>query len=256
MIDVMNVNCPHCNTDFAIDIYTGEESRDFNATLTRKSTLHINWKELYEEISNGYVNEVLSEGDSISFQLKDGRHASVTVAAKNLYQRNSVIFAFDDLLWKYPMNDRATNAGGWAKSKMADTLEKEILPLLPDELAEIITPRTIIQKLNGVEYKRTSKLWLPSLTEVRGETLSTKECDFGDKQFPVFKTEKSRVKALENGETEWYWLRSPYVGSSTYFYYVYNHGATGYYTSANNAYGVCPCFSICSKKTHDDTFSD
>lgn len=254
MIDVMNVNCPHCNTGFAIDVYTGEESRDFNATLTRKSTLHINWKELYEEISNGYVNEVLSEGDSISFQLKDGKHVSVTVAAKNLYQRNSVIFVFDDLLWKHPMNDRDTNVGGWAKSNMADYLEGKILPLLPDELAEIISPRTITQRLGGVEYKRTSKLWLPSLTEVRGETLSTKECDFGDKQFPIFRTEKSRVKALENGYTMWYWLRSPYVAYSTSFWLV-SSGGTNNNGSVNYSCGVFPCFSICSK-THDDIFSD
>lgn len=253
MTDVMNVNCPHCNTGFAIDIYTGEESRDFNATLTRKSTLHINWNELYEEICNGYVDEVLEIGDSISFTLKDGRKASVSVSAKNLYQRDSVIFAFDDLLWKYPMNDRATNAGGWAKSKMADYLEGEILPLLPDELAEIITPRTITQRLSGVEYKRTSKLWLPSLTEVKGETLSTKECDFGDKQFPIFRTEKSRVKALENGNIMWYWLRSPYVANSTTFWFVNYYGINS--SLASYSYGVCPCFSIGSK-THDDITSN
>lgn len=254
-MDVMNVNCPHCNTGFAIDIYTGEESRDFNATLTRKSTLHINWNELYEEICNGYVDEVLEIGDSISFTLKDGRKASVSVASKNLYQRDSVIFAFDDLLWKYPMNDRATNAGGWAKSKMADILEREILPLFPDELIEIISPRMIVQNINNVEYRRISKLWLPSLTEVIGENEHTKECDVGDKHFPIFDTEKSRVKSLENGTTCYWWERSPYVGSTNSFWFVYSYGN---YTNSGNAYyslGVCPCFSICSK-THDETISD
>ena len=42
--------------------------------------------------------------------------------------------------------------------------------------------------------------------------------------------------------TNW-WLRSPYVGNSTYFWIVYFYGYC-YYTNASLSYGVCPCFSI------------
>lgn len=41
-----------------------------------------------------------------------------------------------------------------------------------------------------------------------------------------------------------WWLRSPYVGSSTYFWIVHYYGSCGSYSSAGNASGVCPCFSI------------
>lgn len=244
MIDVMDVKCPHCNHDFSVDIYVGEESCNFNASLTRRATQHINWGEIKREIEHGYGNVILSVGDTISFQLKNGKQASVSVAAIDPYGKNTVAFAFDDLLWQKKMNERDTNRGGWAHSKMADILENEILPLLPDELADVIQPRTIIQNIGGTRYERTSKLWLPSRTEMFGEHESYKECDFGDIHFPLFKTEKSRVKALENGTTEWYWLRSPGVGTSAYFWSVYDYGGGGgiYYASSVN--GVCPCFII------------
>ena len=243
VIDVMNIKCPHCSHDFAVDIYVGEESCNYNASLTRRTTQHINWEEIKREIEHGYGNAILSVGDVISFTLKNGKQASVSVAAINPYEQNTIAFAFDDLLWEKAMNARDTNRGGWAHSKMADTLENEILPLLPDELVAVIKPRTIVQNLSGTRHERTSKLWLPSRTEVFGEHESYKECDFGDIHYPLFKTEKSRVKALEDGTTQWYWLRSPYVGTSTYFWNVANGGG-GATSDASGANGVCPCFII------------
>ena len=41
-----------------------------------------------------------------------------------------------------------------------------------------------------------------------------------------------------------WWLRSPNVSSSLYFYHVNYNGYAGYYGSASNVYGVCACFSI------------
>ena len=162
MIDVMNVHCPHCSRDFAVDVYVGEESSNYNASLIRKNTQHVNWSEISEEIGKGYGNEILSVGDTISFYLKNNKQVSVSVAAINPYENNTVAFVFDDLFPNRVMNERGTNSGGWAKSDMVDALENEILPLLPDELTEVIKPRTIIQLLDGAKYERTSKLWIPS----------------------------------------------------------------------------------------------
>lgn len=243
MIDVMKVSCPHCKSNFDVDIYIGEESSNHNASLTRRTTQHINWSEISSEINRGYGNAILSVGDSISFALKNGKQASVSVAGINLYGQNSAVFAFDDLMWRCEMNSRNTNRGGWAKSKMADFIEKEVLPLLPDDLVNVISPRTIVQNLGGTRYERTSKLWVPSRTEMFGYTEDYKECDFGDVQFPLFKTEKSRVKALEDGTTEWYWLRSPNVYYTASFWIVGSSGGGSYY-GASNTLGVCPCFII------------
>ena len=40
-----------------------------------------------------------------------------------------------------------------------------------------------------------------------------------------------------------YWLRSPFVSNSTYFWYIHSYGNGSFY-NAGNSYGVCPCFSI------------
>lgn len=42
----------------------------------------------------------------------------------------------------------------------------------------------------------------------------------------------------------YWWLRSPFVGGSTHFWFVTNSGYCGTGYSAGYAYGVCPCFSI------------
>ena len=243
MIDVMDVRCPHCKNGFSVDMYFGEETLTPEACLTRKAKQHISWGEIAEEIGRGNGGAVLDVGDTISFKLKDGKEVTVAVVARNLYNPREVIFMFDDIYWRSSMNSRDTNRGGWAESKVADYIQNEILPLLPNELLEVIKPRKITQKLSGVEYTKESKLWLPSKTELFGENERYTECDFGDKHFPLFKTERSRVKCAENGETDWYWLRSPYIDYSSTFCSVYYGGYSGYYY-ASSTYGVCPCFSI------------
>lgn len=243
MIDVMSINCPHCNRDFSVDIYIGEEAKEYNAVLTRSRVQHVSWEEIKSEILNGYGNAILSIGDKITFRLKNGRTVSVSVVALNMYSENNVIFMFDDSICNQLMNVRDTNRGGWAESEMADFLDKDILSTLPDELIGVISDRDITQKIGNSKYKRTSKLWLPSRTEMFGEGERYKEVDFGDKHFPLFNTEKSRVKSDESGETIWYWLRSPYVSFSTYFWTVANYGGSNYY-GASGACGVCPCFII------------
>lgn len=195
----MSMICPHCKKEFAVDIYVGEESHDYNATLVRKRTQHINWSEIKSEIENGYGNAILSVGDKLCFTLKDGRDASVSVIAINHYENNSVIFMFDNMLWEKEMNHRSTNHGGWHASFMADFLDDEVYSVLPEELACVIKARTIVQKLDNVEYKRESKLWLPSMTEMFGERAGYDDCDFGDIQFPIFK--KKELIALEQEKT-------------------------------------------------------
>lgn len=231
-------------TGIFADVSIGEEEHyNFDASLTRRTAQRVIWEEIDRDIRYGCGSAILSVGDVISFSLKNGQTASVSVAAINPYSPNSVAFAFNDLLWKSEMNDGNTNRGGWARSKMAQVLERDILPLLPDELASVIAPRKIVQVLDGTRYERTSKLWIPSRTEMFGEHNSYMECDFGDVQFPLFKTEKSRVKALEDGNTYWYWLRSPNVGYSTTFWGVHPSGNSGS-VGAAYTYGVCPCFII------------
>jgi hypothetical protein len=118
------------------------------------------------------------------------------------------------------------------------------MKLLPDELLEVITPRHIVQNFGGKKFECDAKLWLPSLYEVFGEEYARYCCDENERQFEFFKNPQNRVKFQRDGQYSIYWwLRSPIVGYTTYFCYVFYDGNTGT-ANASNSLGVCPCFII------------
>lgn len=254
MIDVQTVRCPDCGHSFDFSSYVGEEPLDSNVRLTKKLAQRTSWEELETEICSGRAALCLDVGDKLEFELKNGKKVSVEVAAVNPYGDN-VAFSFANVLQNGAMNSTDTNRGGFCESKMADILEKEILPLLPDELAEVITPRKITQKLsvssssgrNERIFERECKLWLPSYTEVFGYHERYSGCDIGDVRFPLFATRRGRTKYTLDDDLSNWWLRSPIVGSSANFWYVYSNGGGGGYGSASGVLGVCPCFIIGEK---------
>lgn len=86
-----------------------------------------------------------------------------------------------------------------------------------------------------------------SLTEVFGTDWGVDQTgDVGDVQFDFFKIKKNRVKFFWD-EPYYYALRSPYVASTTSFWYVFHYGNI-YNSNASGSYGVCPCFSISKTK--------
>lgn len=204
------------------------------------------WEDIAKQIAagnDGYLNV----GDSISCKLKDGTDIVIDVLALNPYEPDSVIFGFRDLHWRKPWNERNTNAGGWRDCQLRKDCNGELLSLLPDDLAAMITPRRIVQKIRGREYESVDKLWIPSYTEVFGTDRGVDQTgDVGDVQFDFFKIKRNRVKFFRD-EPYYYALRSPSVASTATFWHV-NHYGTMYYTGASNSFGVCPCFSISKTK--------
>lgn len=245
MIDVQTVRCPSCGHGFDFSNYIGEELLDSDVRLVRGREQRTSWAELDGEIRGGRAELILDVGDTLSFTLKNGTNVSVKVAAINPYG-NNVAFSFADIFWDSCMNGTSTNNGGWAGSDMADFLDKEIFPLFPDELQAVIQAREIVQKHRSTIYKRESKLWLPSYTEVFGRDERYSACDIGDVQFHLFMTRKSRVRFDKDDDIRYWWLRSPYVGSSTTFWVVNSSGSGSHYY-ASSAHGVCPCFIIGEK---------
>ena len=250
MIDVQTVKCPDCGHSFDFSSYVGEEPLDSNVRLTKKLVQRTSWEELDAEICEGRAALCLDVGDKLEFELKNGKKVFVEVAALNPYGDN-VAFSFANVLQDAVMNPTDTNRGGFCQSKMADILEKEILPLLPDDLVRIITPRKITQKLyvssssGRVEriFERECKLWLPSYTEVFGRHERYSECDIGDVRFPLFATRRGRTKYTLDDDLSYWWLRSPVVGNSTNFWGVSSNGY-GNSNGASYVNGVCPCFII------------
>ena len=213
-----------------------------NLTISRSYQTSSSWADVARRIANG-ADGYLNVKDSLMCSLKDGTDVQLDVLGVNVYNTNEVIFGFHDLHWNKRMNREHTNAGGWRDSQMRAELNDTVLGLLPDDLVEIITPRTIVQRKRGETFESSDKIWLPSYTEVFGEERNMP--DVGDIQFEFFKDKRNRVK-FRNGEPTYWWLRSPYVDSSTYFWNVSPSGYCGN-NNAGNSGGVSPAFSICSK---------
>lgn len=210
--------------------------------INRSYQARSRWEDIAKQIAagnDGYLNV----GDSVSCTLKNGTEVVFDVLALNPYEPDSVIFGIRDIHWRKPWNQRNTNAGGWRDCQLRKDCNGELFELLPDDLAELITPRRIVQRIGGREYESLDKLWILSYTEVFG---TDQTGDVGDVRFDFFKTKKNRVKFL-NGEPYYHALRSPYVASTTHFWYVSGYGNMGN-NGASSSYGVCPCFSISKKK--------
>lgn len=233
------IKCPDCGKELAVKVSEVAKAPDTLVNLTIKNTTSRTWREIAHYVRTDAKGN-FKVGDELSCTLKNGLEVTFVVAAINPYAENEVAFVIKDCLpIRHAMNSRLTNKGGWAMSDMRKYLNTEILRLLPDDLVEVIKPRTIIQLINGEDFKATDKLQILSYTEVFGGDcyMETDKCDV---HFPLFKDERSRVKQ-NDGETCWYPLRTPTKSSSANFCIVNSNG-----NAFNNiaTYGYSIAFSF------------
>lgn len=211
--------------------------------IKRQTTVPTSWVEIKEVAKNGELRELLQLGDELPITLKTGEEVTLQLADMTLGDRPCFVLK-DCLRDEKQMNKRSTNEGGWEKCFLREYLNETIFHMLPDELQEIIVPRVIRQKLDGETIETEDKLWLPSFTEMFGANADWATADADDeRQFQLYKTERSRVKECGDRGTWWYWLRSPRGSSSTDGCRVDSYGgADG--TSASYSRGVAFGFCI------------
>lgn len=197
-------------------------------TITTKTTTESAWDKIREM--------PLAIGTEITDTLKDGTPITFEVAALDIYGAKKVLVCKDCLPEEYVMNKRLTNRGGWKASAMRKHMA-EILEQLPDDLKAAIVPRTIKQKLDGEVVECEDLIWLLSSTEVAGVGSWCSDWDVDDQYFPLYATEKARVKECAHHGTWFWWLRSPCAASAANFSYVYTYGTLNY-VSATGSYGV------------------
>ena len=197
-------------------------------TITTKTTTQTAWDKIREM--------PLAIGTEITDTLKDGTPITFEIAALDIYGAKKVLVCKDCLPEEHAMNKCLTNNGGWKDSAMRKHM-KDVLELLPDDLKAAIVPGTIKQKLDGDVVECEDLIWLLSSTEVAGAGSWCSESDVDDQQFPLYKTEKARVKECAHHGTWWWWLRSPYATYTTNFS---NVNTSGYVitTNATNSIGV------------------
>lgn len=233
----LTIKCPDCGKTLKVTV-TAEDTP--KTEIIRQVSTPTTWDEITEKIRAGKAREFLSVGDTVPFTMKDGQTVNAVVAEIDPYGENEVAFVIEDCLAEsHVMNEEYTNAGGWRDSDMRKYLNDDVYNLLPDELKAVISDREIKQIKDGEELTSTDKLWLLSLTEVAEEY----ETDKDDVHFSLFKDERSRVKQ-QDGETAWYWLRSPLASNSTSFCGVSNFGGAYNSYAASNSNGVAFGFLV------------
>ena len=140
------------------------------------------------------------------------------------------------------MNSSNTNSGGWTSCAMRSTHLPAILALMPTEVQNGIRE---VNKLTSAGSQSATinttadKLFLLSEIEIFG-SVSYSESGEGT-QYDYYKAGNSKVKKF-NGSAYYWWERSPYGSTSTYFCIVNSSGSADYY-NASNADGVA--FGFC-----------
>ena len=203
------------------------------------------WAELKKMAQAGTISQVLSEGDLIPIRLASGEENAIRVTHD---QAGNMFFVFENCLDKpFSMNRSATNAGGWAKSKMRAYLNGKIAKQLPDDLLESIEPISIEQEMQDKTYvKSCDKLFLLSEEQVFGESRYP-EPEKGVSRLKIFEGSMERRVKSRGGKLFWWWLRSPRESNYTNFGYVSSDGFVTNH-NADFAGGVAPGFCLIEPK--------
>lgn len=148
---------------------------------------------------------------------------------------NTILFIFDDIVTRRPMNETNTNDGGFKGSQLYKWLQEVLLPAFPDYLRE-----------------RISELTIPTVGQIVGHEDEWDNEHFegdDDQQLPLMKERKHRI-ALFDGDFAWYWLQnaSKKDWSSARFAGVRSYGNT-YFNSASGSSGVRPAFLLVKEKS-------
>lgn len=228
----------------------------------------LSWAEIAEIAKAGRAACVFNIGDEKTITLSTG--GKITLVILGFFHDTYYDSEYDEdtsytitfgmkncLATRYQMNASNTNVGGWESSKMRTSVMPTLLSQLPADLQSVI--KSVYKKTSAGNKSTTitttnDKLFLLSEVEVNGTTATT-YADEGE-QYAYFKRNggyvqygndgyyPNGIKALSNGDGDsciW-WLRSPYVTSTTGFRYVSNVGSV-YYSGASRSCGVS--FGFC-----------
>lgn len=204
----------------------------------------------------------LNIGDYFEITLTNGEEVVIEISGfnPNLMQGDGTLIntnphitmTFRDCLaTTYQMNGTSTNAGGYAGSALATTVNTTIFNLLPAAWKAIVMPTRRFEPNKGTWAWATRNMWLLTEVEVFG-------CNHwgesgygggGQIQLPIFAHSfRHIVKGLGKGAAargsrcSW-WLATPGAGDATAFCFVGSYGDASN-GGASNSLGVAPGFNI------------
>ena len=193
----------------------------------------------------GDKKNITVNGVTYAAQIIGFDHDTLTIADGSRTKAGITFQLVDCLNTTYSMNGSNINANGWRGSTMRTSTMATLLNQLSSDLKSVLK---FVNKVSSVgdgnsNLETTSdKLFLLSEIEVFGDTQHSYAGE--GKQYEYYTAGNSTFKKV-NGYVESWWERSPYVGDTTAFCYVYNRGTTSAAsgTDASDSYGVS--FGFC-----------
>lgn len=226
--------------------------------LTRQITLidDVYGEQTYQVVVVGENKDVISENNNAALTFEFVRLIS------------------DDYDEAIPM-PYGSDVNQWSSSPLREYLQTTFLDDFPNEVKSAIKPvikhtvNTVEANKNGITLEEThDKIFLPSLVDIYGETgirtsqLGISEADadlyvqegvqydFYQKMGPMDPADyiNSLKKAGLDGQTEDYWLRSPFISGTPATYYtwsIYEYGNAGEVpTMDDEECAIAPMFCI------------
>ena len=218
------------------------------------------WEQIVNVVESNSIPDTWNIGDEIDLKL-NGYYFNETVTLQiwdfNHFDKSDgtgkagICFGMKNLMKnKQMMNNTSNNKGGWNESRMKNEVLINVFNCIPLELSSYIKEINTYANREGGTYSEQGllskdKVFLPGYTECCSEWSHQTQTETGQKKFPVFTDEYSRIKKMNNGSgiTEWWWTRSPRCNYSDSFCCISNYGrSSGTGASING--GVCFCFNI------------
>ena len=170
------------------------------------------------------------------------------------------VLEFADLITTHPMNDSATNTGGWPATTMRTFVNDSIYNALPSDLRNSIMNTTVVSGIGSSDssgsatcFKSTDKLYLLAPREIYNnydgtyDTANslTRILDYYITQGVTTTNYSGAIKRGENiSYNQWWWLRNANSQLNYSFSMVYDDGSFINNFGANQSIGVSPAFRI------------
>ena len=170
------------------------------------------------------------------------------------------VLEFADLITTHPMNDSATNTGGWPATTMRTFVNDSIYNALPSDLRNSIMNTIVVSGIGSSDssgsatcFKSTDKLYLLAPREIYNnydgtyDTANslTRTLDYYITQGVTTTNYSGAIKRGENiSYNQWWWLRNANSQLNYSFSMVYDDGSFINNFGANQSIGVSPAFRI------------
>ena len=150
------------------------------------------------------------------YYLADGtqKRTSMSFIAKHLLSINKTL------------STSSENTGGWATAELNKSLNKRLYNAIPIAYKQLVKQARISSSVgNKSTDVSTSNCYIhiPAAYEV-DPTMTTEPYIYEGSPIPYFTTNESRTCSYENGDVHSYWLRSPNIEYTTYYYRVEDNG--------------------------------